>query len=197
MQRGICHNNRVGNSFGELPDPNHSERVRFTMATDSNTREIPLTQGKVALVDAADYETLAQWKWRAERGGHTFYAGCGGGTYPRMSMHRIIMGDPKGMLVDHINHNGLDNRRSNLRICTRAENGRNRKPDLRVKSSRHKGVWWSTEKSRWLAKIYVNGKRICLGTFTVEDDAARSYDAAALVHHGAFACLNFEGNGID
>src|ERR1043165_2122866 len=87
------------------------------------TREIPLTQGYVALVDDCDYEWLSQWKWCAHvaKGGRTAYAFRAKG----IAMHRVIMNAPEGMDVDHRDHNGLNNTRANLRICTHAENQRN------------------------------------------------------------------------
>lgn len=90
-------------------------------------RLIPLTQGKFAIVDAEDYDRLAQYKWFAVKSRKTFYAQrFGGGTI--VCMHREIMRAPKGMVCDHKNHNGLDNRNSNLRLCTNAQNLYNKMP---------------------------------------------------------------------
>lgn len=94
-------------------------------------KQIPLTQGLYALVDAADYELLAKYSWHAKPDRNTVYARTripGGG--PRMLMHRLLTGAQSGQLVDHINGNGLDNRRANLRLCTAAENIRNKQRKL-------------------------------------------------------------------
>lgn len=88
---------------------------------------IQLSQGKVSLVGDSDFEWFNQWKWTAMKRGNTWYAVRGGFLGPKILMHREIMNAPKDMQVDHINGDGLDNRRENLRVCTNAENGRNRK----------------------------------------------------------------------
>ena len=118
-------------------------------ATEGDIKRIPLGEGQYALVDAADYEWLKQWTWRLQNGyavryenGRTIY------------MHREIMKPPEGMLVDHINHNKLDNCRSNLRVCTRQENMCNR-GKCPGSSSRFKGVGYSKEQHKWSAKIMV------------------------------------------
>lgn len=99
-------------------------------------REIPLTQGKVALIDDEDYEELSQYKWTAHhRAKNTWYAvryvgkrvdGKRVGVH--IQMHRVITNCPDGLVVDHINHNGLDNRKENLRTVTAAVNAGNRRP---------------------------------------------------------------------
>jgi hypothetical protein len=112
-------------------------------------------------------------------------------------MHRMVMKAPPDMLVDHINQNGLDNRRSNLRLATGAQNQRNAhgrgihrgKPS----SSRFRGV--SRSGMKWSAHISVNGKNIRLGTFRTEEQAARAYDTAARIYHKEFARLNFDDIG--
>lgn len=158
------------------------------------SREIPLTRGLAALVDDADFDALAQFNWQAMRNGATFYASRGDyrdGKTHRVSMHRTIMGEPKGMVIDHINHNGLDNRRSNLRVCLHKENLRNHTPHAGV-TSPFLGVNWEPRYNKWRAQIRVNGKKTHIGHFDNEDDAARAYDAAARIHHSEFANLNFK-----
>lgn len=161
-------------------------------------KEIKLTQGKVALVDDEDYEYLNQWKWHYEyRKGRNPESGyavrnmfVSKGKFVKVRMHRVIMNAPTGVQVDHINHNGLDNRRSNLRLCSSAENqyGKRAIPH----SSRFKGVTWNKRDKKWQALIMKNGKTTSLGYFTSEYEAAKAYDKAAALIFGEFAKLNFE-----
>lgn len=107
-----------------------------------------------------------------------------------MSMHRFIMDAPKGQQVDHINGNKLDNRKSNLRICSHSENLRNQRKPKDNKSG-FKGVSWHKGAKRWCAEIRSNGKRHHLGYFDTAEDAAKAYDIAATLIHGDYARLNF------
>ncbi len=156
-------------------------------------KEIQLTKGKVAIVDDADYEWLNQWKWHAGSGRGTIYALRKSGKRPFMKticMHRLIMNTPNGMEVDHINMNGLDNRRKNLRNCTRIQNARNVKI-LSTNHSGYKGVSWSKFANKWSAYINIDGKKSHLGYFCIVQDAARAYDKAAKEFFGEFARTNF------
>lgn len=155
-----------------------------------NTRTIALTQGKVALVDAADYEWLNQWKWCFKQGRAERHAPSDNGYRRSLLMHRVILGDIDGMCVDHINHDPLDNRRANLRLCTKAENSRNRSRQ-RNSSSQYLGVGWHKANRKWIAEIRINGKSGYLGSFDNEIDAAKAYDKAARELHGEFANPNF------
>ncbi len=153
-------------------------------------RRIKLTQGKYAIVDPEDYEKLIGYNWFAVKDLHTFYAqrNENGKT---IKMHRQIMNPPPGRFVDHENHEGLDNRKANLRIATPAENSRNRKKQSSKSSSRYKGVYLAKETKKWRAAIYHNNECIHLGYFENEEDAAKAYDQAARLYHGEFASLNF------
>jgi HNH endonuclease len=124
-------------------------------------REIELTQGQVAIVDDEDYDWLSEWKWFALQDGRTFYA-CrqlpSTKKKKRMVwMHRQILGAESGQEVDHISGNGLDNRRSNLRMASHAENLSNQRRRAKVGTSVFKGVSWRPQQGKWLARIRHNG----------------------------------------
>jgi len=106
-------------------------------------------------------------------------------------MHREVLKVPDNMLVDHINHKGLDNRKANLREATHSENRYNRAKPSNPAQSKYKGVYWRKRNRKWQAQINFNKKRIYLGTFSDEIEAAKAYDRAARKYHGQFAYLNF------
>lgn len=149
--------------------------------------EIPLTRGLVALVDDADAEWLGQWKWRAKWCNSNFYAArtraLPGGRRRIVLMHREIAGAPKGVMVDHRDHNTMNNRRKNLRPCTNSQNQQNRKP----RPGRLKGI--CRNGSGYMARIKVNGRNIHLGTFSTEQDGHNAYREAAMRYFGEFACV--------
>lgn len=151
-------------------------------------KEVPLTQGKVALVDDADYECLSQFKWYAHWDRWNFYAVRKESlTHRDIYMHKEIQ---PGRLVDHANGNTLDNQRVNLRACTPTQNSRN----VRVrsgKSSQYKGVCLDKKRGGWIARIRVDKISIFLGRFDSELDAARAYDRKALEAFGEFGRTNF------
>ncbi len=156
-----------------------------TIAPES-VRYINLGHGKAALVDAADFEWLNVRKWRASNGSDYARATING---KNVSMHRLIVNAPAGLLVDHANGNKWDNRRSNLRICDHAENVRNRRKICGA--SRFKGVSRDNKKAKWVAQIHWRGRTIYLGAFDDEVEAAQAYDRKAIELFGEFACLNF------
>lgn len=152
-------------------------------------KKVVLTQKKVALISDADAEAIYQFKWHAVRIHNAWYAAASvGGT--RIYMHRFVLSPPDNAEIDHINGNGLDNRRSNLRICTHAQNLANQQPQSRKKYSRFKGVTWCKRDKIWIAQIKVAQRRYSLGRYDDEADAARAYNRAATKHFGDFARLN-------
>lgn len=168
-------------------------------------KKIILTQGKFALVDDEDYDFLNQWKWCYSKSykdlGYAIrfhYLTKSGKQQKRkvISMHRVIMNTPIGMYTDHINHNTLDNRKENLRICTPSQNHMNQRK-FRGKS-KYKGVFWQKDCpiNPWGAIIRINKKGIYLGSFPSEERAARAYDEAAILNFKEFASLNFVGSYI-
>lgn len=153
-------------------------------------RRIPLTQGKVALVDDADFAEVIKFTWYARRGGRSYYAARTGfrdGKRVNIHLHREIFGGV-GRL-DHINGDGLDNRRENLRLASPLENSRNCRKRLGC-SSQYKGVSFHKKTGRWQARIRVN-QLIALGLYQTEEAAARAYDLSASILFGEFAALNF------
>lgn len=154
------------------------------------SREIPLTRGLVAIVDDEDYAPLAQYRWRILRTHGLSYAIRGGSKGKEaILMHREILGARPGLQVDHANRNGLDNRRINLRLANQTQNNANSRLTYRNKSG-YKGVHWSRQKAAWHAELRVDGRKIHLGFFDTLDQAARTYDEAAVTHFGEFARTN-------
>ena len=156
-------------------------------------KEIQLTQGKVALVDDEDYEYLMQWKWFANKKGSTFYAVRSlhsNNVRKTIFMHRLITNNINTkMQTDHLNGNGLDNRKINLRICTTSQNSMNR--GLQINNTTgFKGVNYDKFSNKFRAQIRVNNIYKNLGYYIDPKDAARAYNEAAIKFHGEFANLN-------
>ena len=138
-------------------------------------KEIPLTQGQVALVDDDDFEWLMQWKWHAVKWGNVFYAIRmlpSGSKRERISMHQALIGKKKNRVCDHINGIGTDNRRENLRHVTPRQNAQNKHV---VSSSRFPGVAWHKATNKWESRVKINGKLLHLGLFTDEEKAFQAY----------------------
>ena len=147
---------------------------------------IALAHGYVSTIDEIDVESVAGHRWHA--------VDCGRGRiYVRGKLgylHRFIMKPGAGQIVDHIDGDGMNNTRSNLRVCRQAENVRNREGNKGPKTSLYKGVYWAKDIKRWRAYVEVDGKRRWLGCFLSEDEAAKAYNDAAVRLHGEFARLN-------
>jgi hypothetical protein len=153
---------------------------------DPSIRRIPLGNGLFATVDAADYEMVRQYKWHAIRKGSKIYACCHKGR-KLVTMHRMIKRPRKGYVVDHIDGNGLNNRRCNLREWTVQQNRANARP--RGGSSRFVGVYRRGDK--WVAGLLYRGKYYYLGLFDGEVEAAKTRDRKAYELLGEYAYLNF------
>jgi len=171
-------------------------RVRYGYAF----RRIALTQGRFAIVEQEGYYALSRFKWtllnchrrqyairsvwdeRERKNRHIF-------------MHRLVMSPPDDMYVDHINGDGLDNRRANLRVVSRLHNCWNRRKQATPSSSRFKGVTKRKGSKKWKACIRFDKRLIDLGLFEDEVEAGRAYDEAARRYYGEFAQLNFPENG--
>lgn len=156
-------------------------------------KQIKLSEDKFAQVDDAMFDELNQYKWTAKKYKNTWYAERKIHVFlswKSVYMHRSIINIPDGMQVDHIDLNGLNNTRNNLRVCTHAENSRNR-PASSNSTSGYKGVSFCKQRNKFEAKISVNGKTIHLGRFATKEEAARAYDEAAKKHFKEFAWKNF------
>lgn len=166
------------------PDQNGVTRMAYI----ENTKLIPLTQGKFAIVDADDYEFLMQWRWFAENSKKNRYYARANIKAKKIRLHRLILNDPQGFQIDHINGDTLDNRRCNLRIATHSQNNQNRR---KTKGrSKYKGVYFYKPYSNWRAQIQIDGVMKFIGYYPCEESAAKAYNEAALKYFGEFARLN-------
>jgi hypothetical protein len=157
-------------------------------------KEIQLTRGYFTLVDDKDFEFLSQLKWYAaiDKSGNVYAVRNSLKVNKKRKliyMHRVLLNATDGLLVDHIDGNSLNNSRSNLRMCTNAQNMRNRGRQIN-NSTGFCGV--VRRGDRFIAKIQVHRKDFYLGSFLTPEEAARAYDAAVKIHHGEFANLNFK-----
>lgn len=155
-------------------------------------KRIPLTQGKFALVDDADFNWLNQWKWCVFFNGHSWRA-VRVVRKKTIYMSRFMVDAPQGKLVDHHNHDTLDNQRHNLRICSCTQNNANQ-IIRNYTISKYKGVYWDKTRQRnkrWSANIKKEGKVCRLGRYLTEIEAAKAYDKKAKELFGEFAYLNF------
>ena len=155
---------------------------------EGNIAFVPLTQGQEAIIDAADVHLVDGWNWRAMVQEHAIYAVRGDYSGEKLKtalMHRLIMDAPDFMHVDHIDSNGIDNRRANMRLATRSQNMRNRGAARHNKAG-FKGVFWNNRCLKWHAQIGVNGKVIYLGLHETPEAAHAAYCEASARLHGAF-----------
>jgi len=187
---GTCRNFKAKSWLPPRARPVRSLPTRTSEGSDPNVRRIPLGNGLFATVDAADYKKLSKYRWYASPHGHVVYARCRE-KGKDMYMHRMIMRPRRGYVVDHIDHNGLNNRRCNLRVCTPRENQANRGPC--GGTSRFVGVWRNRD-NKWQAGIQCRGVHYYLGVYDDEVEAAQARDRKAYELHGERAYLNFPEN---
>jgi hypothetical protein len=155
---------------------------------EGNVAYVTLTKGYVAVIDAADVHLVDKWNWTVKVTETNVYAkrnNCASRPHRVAYMHRCIMGEPEGLEVDHIDGDGLNNQRHNLRAATRTQNSTNVK--LRASNtSGYKGACWDKKRERWVAHIRVNGVQTYLGYFASAEAAHRAYAAASAKPHGEF-----------
>lgn len=152
----------------------------------SEAVKIPLTRGKFAIVDAQDAEIVQQYRWFYLGSGYAARYASGSKGRKMTLMHRELMGAGPDQLVDHVNHDGLDNRRVNLRVCSKAENQRNQRRNSK-NTTGHKGVSYDKVRGKFAANIQVDGRQIALGRFDAIEDAVSAYEVAAKRYHGDFS----------
>lgn len=186
---------RTSDNPSEIPWPRRSRGVPAEDVLPGpvpGTLLIPLTRGKFALIDAADFDLIRGYKWYcdvSQAGKH--YARCGfwqEGKVKSLRMHRLILGVPTETEVDHRNGDGLDNRRRNLRVATTSDNNCNRVSGRR--KSPYRGLYLNRH-GKWTARCKKNGLTRKSASFGCPEDAARAYDQMAREMHGAFAFINF------
>lgn len=158
-------------------------------------REIPLTKGRIALVDEDLYDELSQYKWHCNSNGYAGRRVSVEGRSVIELMHRRVMGlrFGDGLMVDHINLDKTDNRVCNLRVCTHSQNQMN-KVSRKGSSSKYRGVGFHKKSGKWMAAIRHNQVREYLGVFEKEEDAAVAYNEASMKYHGEYARLNVIDN---
>lgn len=184
------------------PDPTKRRRgmqrrprlERDEIVIDGDVVLVPFPNGRRAIVDLYDWQVfVCKYTWCCHTPGGRPYA-IAADPYSddrtHVHMHRLIVNAPKRTIVDHINGDSLDNRRSNLRITTQRGNNRNRRTLPERRSSQFKGVTFDKRRGTWFARIKVDGKVTHLGCYANEVDAARAYDAAAVSRFGEFAATN-------
>ena len=157
-------------------------------------KEILLTHNKVAIIDDDVIDLILEYKWRARKNknrntwyalGHKYIKG----KMFNVKMHRLVMGKST-LQVDHIDCDGLNNQRSNLRFATQSQNSMNQRPQV-GKASKYKGVHFNKNNKNFVSRIQINGTRIHIGVYVNEIDAAKAYDEKAKEIFGEFARLNF------
>lgn len=159
--------------------------------------EIKLREDLILLLDDQDVWAVEKYSLVADRRGSTWYVpaqekGAGAARKPKHYLHRLLMGFPEGMDVDHRDGNGLNNLRSNLRVATRTQNSLNRDRSS-TNSSGYKGVFWNAQRGKWYARLTVSGIGRKRGYFATPEEAAQAYDQLVTAHAAEFGRLNAAG----
>lgn len=153
------------------------------------SKQIPVSGTKAAIVDDVDFELVSKYVWHLDTHKGTKYARTNI-RRKKVRMHRLIMGCRSDELVDHVDGDGLNNTRSNLRLCNKIDNGRNSFKRRSDRSSTYKGVSRIKKTGKWRSYIKLGDKQKHLGHFNTEKEAAKAYNQAASLHYGKFAKLN-------
>ncbi len=190
----VCKDGSPLNCTRDNLQESHKDKTRRTKPTietvlPDGCRLIPLSRGKQAVVSPEDYEYLTQWSWHLCVHGYAARRPETGMVYMHRAVMERVAPDLYGLEVDHIDLDKLNNRRSNLRVATRAQNARNRGL-LPNNTSGYMGVSWDRTRSKWLACIEVDATRHSIGRFDTAVEAAKAYNAAAKAHFGEFARVN-------
>jgi hypothetical protein len=176
--------------------PTRADRIIRPVRIEGDLAFIPLSQNLEAVIDASDAPLVEGRNWHAVENRNVFYArACGPrGTKPRrmIPLHRLLMSPPDGLLVDHIDGNGLNCRRSNMRLATVAENTRNQRLSV-ANTSQRKGVTWHKRLRKWVAYIGVSGRTLHLGRFDDIEEAAAKRAEAEAKYYNDFATRNNRG----
>jgi hypothetical protein len=168
-----------------------SSRIVRPIRVQGDVAFVELTRGAVATIDAADIHLVSSNNWCLQLLGGRQYAGHSqrGESRRLVLMHRVIFDAPGGMHIDHIDGDGLNNRRSNLRLASREGNMRN-VGKTASNTSGYKGVHWCEGAKKWRCQIRTDGGRISLGLFDTPEAAYEAYRSAAMAHHGEYARLD-------
>lgn len=158
---------------------------------------LPLSKDRFALIDEEDFERVSPWLWSVcvRQNPYSPYA-LRRQMHKTIYLHRFIMNAPKNRDVDHIDGNGLNCRKSNLRVCTHAQNQYNYTKCAKRTTSKFKGVHIDRDDGRWISRIKFKGKSINIGVFDTQEQAAHEYDKAAVSYFGKYAKLNFPMVGL-
>lgn len=163
---------------------------------DGSIREIQLTKGETAIVDADDYDRVSIYRWHVSRNSRIHYARRSGvdpktGKKTTQYLHRFILDYHGQSQIDHIDNDGLNCRKYNLRVATVSQNQMNRYSRNKNNTSGYKGISWHAGAGRWRARVHINGRRKHIGFFGSPEAAAKAYDTVIKEMHGDFARLNF------